>query len=596
MGEHLQLLAKLKVKKIYWVDDENAQEHELNLEKMIQTLAQKILDVPSADEVKQAVKPLKELATTQSRSACKAIEDAWSKREELDAEENIISTLSTFLADDKIDPKVLVQAMLHKLPKPFSESEKRALASAFEETGEWDWLPISFSRWAKEHETILADESRGDGTALLVVDLQNDRESSPINGEDVLRQWAKWVVDNNASHSVFVIAFTSKYKKTDELKAGRQFADELFRSEAKPSLPVLVLSKDRLNEHSASDDSDVRNVAQAAISSALGRLRACLLHWNLAGDVQKLFADSVENAFKALQELSIEELLMAISGANTVKEGASDVDTLIRLAGVAQRSALLASIAKNRTLTETLLELRGLSEIVHEFKGKELAATNGIRGIQASEVYYSAVVINALLSPLSTGDIFELELAGNRSHYILVSNACDLTIRGDTGRRKLNSGVFLRLQEKSPQQKDQPWRDMPNFPTDSPLHGKSWVAEYHAVQSFPLTLFDLCWLNEEGVSVLDFGQDGPVLLTRSQRLRLASIRDELADKNRRIEFSREFQLASSKYEFDARGSILKAKFAIRRVGRMADEYAGHVVEGFARNISRTSLEHDMSEG
>lgn len=596
MTDHLTLLSRLKVKKIYWIDDENARTEDLGITQLTKSLAAQLTANESVDGVDRSLKVLRDLATADARSAARAIKAAWDKREEDDPSQRISASLEGvvegFPAEG--DPKAVILNMLAQLPQPFSASEKRALASAFESTGAWEWRPISFTQWANEHKDILSDHNNADNTALLIVDLQNDRESSPITGEDVLGHWAKWVADSGAMKSVFAIAFTSQFKQGEELKEGRRFTDKLFGATTKQQLPVLVLSKARLQQGS-DENAAILQAAHDAFKKALGRLRACLLHWDLAGDVQKLFTESVEEAFRTLQELSIEELLMAVSGSYTLKEGASDVDTLVRMAAIAQRAALLTRIAGDGNIADILLELRGLTEIFEEFRGKELAATSGISRLRASEIHDPGAVVNGLLSPLATGDVFEITRHGQAEYYVLTSNICDLTLRGHTGRRKLDTGVMLRLVEKAA---DDASKEVPAFPDGSPLAGKTWAVDYHSMMAAPLEILDLCWTSKDGTCAWHEAAGIPERLSQSQHLRFRAMLERFNVVGQRALLNERVPGVRNLYEPSEKdaATLGRVSFDARRVGRIAQAFANAICEGFARNITRPSLDHDMSAG
>lgn len=392
--DHLQLLRELKVKRIYWVDDHNATIEDLDLTQLTELLIDRLVS-ESIEDINICIKTFKEREPKVTRRAAKAIQDARTRQEQenvdptssiKDAVEKMIESLST-----TISPSELVNDALRAFPTRFTESEKKTLAEAFMAKGDWEWFPISFTDWSKRHADILGDHNTLENAALLIVDLQNDREKTSVDGKGVLENWAHWVTSSNSMRSVFAIAFTDRFRPEDEIKEGRNYTNNLFTAPLKQQLPVLVLSKARLKS-----DHNRGSGAQEAFKRALGRLRACLLHWDLASDLEGLFSQSVADAFKDLQELSIEELLMGVSGGHTLQEGASDVDTLIRLAAIAQRGALLSRIADNENTAKILLELRGLAEIFKDYGSANLADRAGIAKLRASEVHDPASVVNKL--------------------------------------------------------------------------------------------------------------------------------------------------------------------------------------------------------
>lgn len=610
MIDHLGLLSTFKVKKVYWVDDENARPQDLDIARLTDFLANKLAENDSEAHLNECQQALTTAlsgapdALRAARMAGKEIVSAWKNRLDADPLDAIIQALGRIMAvvpADK-DPKAIVEAMLAKLPKPFSLEEKRALASTFEGKGDWEWRPISFTQWAQEHKEILAEHNDPENAALLIVDLQNDRESGATSGEEVLEQWANWVAQQDSMRSVFAIAFTSLFTPQEEIKEGRRYTNRLFPDgPRKNQLPVLMLSKSRLQTDEAAGDG-ATNAAHDAFKRALGRLRACALHWTLAEDVQAAFTDSVDVAFRTLQELSIEELLMAVSGKYTHQEGASDIDTLVRMAAIAQRAALLSRIAESDTVASNLVELRGLSEVFGEFDRRLIDDTSAIERLRASEVHDPGKVVNALLSPLATGDIFEFTCNGQTEYQILVSNICDLTLRGHTGRRKIHDGLLLKIAEQSDagkhpkaEHEDLAFRVLPSFPEDSPLAGKRWIASYNHISVMPLEVLDLCWTNKDGVCEFPAPASASSHLAPSQKLRLDRLLQQFGND---ADWAR---IASRVPSVDLLRDMVPdqipafhVKFSVRRVGRMAQAFAHAISEGFGRNVARPSFEHDIS--
>lgn len=596
MLDHVQLLDDLKVKRIYWVDDQNASTQDLGIDQLVNKLSKRLTQ-ECVDDVDACIRTFKDLAPRVTRPAGRKIGEARTKKDEFDPEPVIKEALEAMLADlpEAIDPLGLLKEALSALPNGFTDEEKSSLAEAFKDKGDWEWSPISFTDWGRKHRDILSDHNTPENTALLIVDLQNDRENTSVDGGTVLADWANWVTSSDSMKTVFAIAFTDKFSPQDEIKAGRSFTNELFTKPAKQQLPVLVLSKSRLKAPGGPAAQ-----VQDAFKKALGRLRACLLHWDLATDLEGLFASSVADAFKDLQELSIEELLMGVSGLHTLKEGASDVDTLIRLAAIAQRGALLTRISSNANTAKILVELRGLAEVFTDYGSNDLATRAGIARLRASEVHDPHNVVNGLLSPLSTGDVFEIKRYGVDEYYMLASNICDLTLRGTTGRRKLDSGLLLRIEEAG-RHNDvdaKPYRILPMFPETSPLASKRWQVEFNQLITVPLEILDLAWTNVEGKCAWSELMPLPLHLAPSQQLRFVTLRERFATAESRERLSAALpgiEMTAEQSTADAR-QLAKIEFTARRIGRISQQYATAVSEGFGQNISRPSFDHDMSGG
>lgn len=588
------LLNRLAIKAVYWVDDENASPKEMSVDKLAKTVAEE-LERNDDKERKFALGKLKTYPS--ARKLADAIEKTL-KREDLD---DVVGEIESLFASqlDKAalnDPASVLNEMLLALPQPLKPAERQGLVEAFQVATTWEWHVLSFARWDIEHPGILDKHTNGAGNALLIVDMQNTRESSLTSGQEVLTQWAGRISQLDGEMPIFAIAFSTKFRETEELLEGRKFTQSLFEDKKMPALPVLVISKDRLSRKA--EEAQPGPLIAAAFESTLGRLRTFTLHSSLAQELQSIFAKSTESAFKKLQQLSIEELLYAVT-SSSFSEGVSEIDTMVRMATVAQREALLRNVMASGEIRQELIELRGLHDNIGRPSAKELDSIVGIEELRCSELHDPAEVVNGLLSPVALGDIFEVQFANGLTEYqVLVSNACDLMLRGDSGNRKLKVGLLLSLGDFGGQQCGPESMTYPvsHFPEESPLRGKKFAVDLRQMRTAPLEVLDLSWSNLSGECVWQRNAPLPdeLGLLPAQQRRYEKINSCFEEVNNRVQLH---ELASwLPFECNFAGApecLTDVTFAVRRMGRLSSRVAAELIHRFAQTLARPSQEHDF---
>jgi len=435
---------------------------------------------------------------------------------------------------------------------------------------------------------ILSAHASVNAGALLIVDLQNSMESSPIDGQSVLNDWASALKSNPIHTNIFAVALTSKFEIKDEIRKARSLTNSLFGTPLAPSLPVVGLSKSRMKPEEAP-----KLVATEMFVAALGRLRAFGLHRQLSKSLGNEFTRATKKAFETLQQLSVEELVYSVS-TTSVTEGAPETETLIRMAAIAQRQALSEALRKRKTIRDMLMELRGLQfEDGHSISVEDLDTTDGIRALRCSEINEDPAVVNKSLSPVSTGDIFQVRLRGKAPKYfVVVSNACDLMLRGSDGARKLDDVLLIGLEEG----------DFKNsirlFPIGSELNGKQLEPKYLHTLVIPSDVLDLCWTNKVGkcawTRVIDSSWKKGIDLLPSQKKRFQRINQMFSSLKR----SQLLVLAPSLIRIrksSSEGELLdRVVFAVKRIGRFSFAQATKIAREFAFHTSRHPADHDFT--
>jgi hypothetical protein len=586
------LLQRLRIESIYWIDDENASDAELDVDKLARLVATALVEANDGQR-KIAIGELKK-QSVKARSLGDTLHNRLSSGDE-DVVDSVTELIVSRISDCVDEPKAVLVRMHDSLPRVLNAKEREGLVSIFSNGDGWTWTALSFAKWQEQHAAILEQHSVKERPALLIVDLQNTREASAISGSQIIEQWAQRLSTSHDSMAIYVVALTSSYKEDEEVIQGRRLTKNAFgEANAKPSLPVLVLSKGRLADRAGKLDIEERLVS--AFSGALSRLRAFTLHEELAALLHKLFTDSTSEAFRVLKELSIEEMLLSVSTSSFI-EGASEIDTLVRMASIAQRQSLLVGLVQQSALRQALIELRGLQvEQTARVSTKDLDSADGLGKLRCSEFHDPAQVVNSLLSAVTTGDIYEIVAADDSTEYcILVSNACDLMLRGITGQRKLEEGLLARLESGYSEDSDHSFR-MVTFPPGSVLAGKQFTVNLLRMSVIPLTILDLCWSNDRGECVWtrDQNPSDTFALLPAQRLRYGLIDDELRALSNEKLSAYAPGIDRQVVYVDATSERQRIAFGVRRIGRLSSRFATELSAKLAHAIGRSVREHDFS--
>jgi len=588
------LLDRLAIKAVYWVDDENATTEEMSVDKLAKIVAE---ELERNDDIERKLALGKLRAYPSARKLAEDIGKIL-KRDDLDDVAGEIENLFTrqLGTAELEDPALVLNEMLLALPQPLKPEERQGLVEAFKVATTWEWHVMSFARWDAEHPKILDRHTSGEGNALLIVDMQNTRESSLTSGQEVLTQWAERISQLNGEMPIFAIAFSTKFRESEELLEGRKFTQTLFENGQMPALPVLVISKDRLSRKAV--EAQPGPLIAAAFESTLGRLRTFRLHSSLAEELQRIFAKSTESAFKKLQQLSIEELLYAVT-SSSFSEGVSEIDTMVRMATVAQREALLRNVVASGKIRQELIEIRGLHDNIGRPSAKELDSIVGIEELRCSELHDPAEVVNGLLSPVALGDIFEIQFTnGTVEHQVLVSNACDLMLRGDSGSRKLKVGLLLSISNFGGQQcgPESMTYSISHFPKESSLHGKKFVVDLRQMRTAPLEVLDLSWSNLGGKCVWHRNAQLPheLVLLPAQQRRYKVINSCFEEVENRMKLHELASWLPFECNFsDAPERLIDVTFTVRRMGRLSSRVAAELIHRFAQTLARPSQAHDF---
>lgn len=589
-------MRRLKIKAVYWVDDENSVPAEQDSERLISAFADAFV---AGDEAERKTSLATLLKSDSMRDVGQQIQRIGkSDDDDLAKTERVIAELRKFLGT-VTDPKAILLEMLQKLPGPLSPQEKEELTKLFRETDDlpWSWAALSFSSWNNAYKNILNRHSV-DEAALLIVDLQNGREATSLDGYEVLKQVAMAGVSRLSCH---VIVLTSACSSKEEFRSGRKLTEDIFDGAQDKRVPVFVVSKSRFSDEQNGD------AMVSAFANVLARADLSLLHLQLSREVHDHLVSSLDIAANALDRLTIEELMFAVTHTST-EEGVPEIETLARITAIAQREAFQRAIVESASLRQTLIELRNAEISIDR---SHLSDDRQIIQLRFAELYDKPEAVNGLFSAIAPGDLYSVRqmqskptgegglpddaVEAREDIYVLVANACDLMLR-PTGERNLAVGILLRLNEgasKSPFSFELPHLDL------IPLSGSSVKSlDLRQFVAVPLELLDLCWTSSDGTCSWSNAEPDGLLpkLIKSQRERYNILLEYFSGAKREDLSALAFPLAASceiVVEGDER--VARATFGVRRVGRLSYAHASQLVHRFAGAFGRPSAEHDFAK-
>ena len=429
---------------------------------------------------------------------------------------------------------------------------------------------LSFTDWDRKKDGILKAHSQ-ENVALILLDQINKIDTSSSNGKTVLSE----IIQNNG---FCVLSVSNNCNKDDEFNATEELLKDIS-AQIKIDTPIFVFSKSRLtNEIDTTND----------IVSFLSRFILSNLSVELASKTKTQLTNAINSAFESLKRLSFVEFMHAIH-LSSQNEGISELDTLLRMFAIKQRSYLFKAVMNDSNIRDLLSQIRSLG--LPSFTKNQLSSISSLTELRHSEVYEPPEVINALFEPISVGDIFSCtkeigngeELTSVTKNYVLIGNSCDLMIRGNTGERSL-VGEVLFLPILNNPNKDQSLLLPCSLDPSISIQG----IDKRNFLTIPIDILDLCSYNENGESIWiseDSLLEHKSKLLPSQILRAKKLASILtSDLFLRCRIN---HLSTTKIH-----KPIGLSFNIKRIARLTPDLSASITQSFSSAIARPSLAHD----
>lgn len=577
-------LESLKLDTIYWVDDDNVLAADMDVDKLLSEVSRSI-GGRGSKSIKNAIGKVPSAWRPELKKLQSALEgdEANAVEERPDRTNQIETTLQDLANNHSTDAKTDLNSLLESLDGKLSKEEKKALESLFKPLAKkigYAWRPLSFSEWEKEQNAIFQVHTASK-PALILLDQQNTRDQSVLDGNEILRR----VCGNDKHRAAFkFLIVTNTCTPDQEFEHAADLASTINLGKLGIQSPFFTMSKSWISRtRKQGDKSADDETLKEHFVSLFRRLRLSLLNQELTSLAKGVIQEATNRAFNRLTEITLHEFMYAVTQSSQL-EGVSELDTLLRLIAIEQRDALLDHVVKSAKLRQALENIRG---IPINIRVKELSTRTDLAKLRGREVYWPAEAVNRLHQPIAAGDIFETKRENDTDYYILLGNDCDLMLRSE-GERNSVVVLLAKLEAKNGGNKDLDAILEYPLPQDVRL-GRVPLNRFVSVTT---DVLDLCWNNTKGACIWDPSKDYDALhLLRTQRARLALLRLRFGKQS-----SLERIAASSPIPLARKAKVgAKVNFRLRRVGRMNTQYAQGILAKFASVFARPSYDHDYTE-
>ncbi|ALM27074.1 MULTISPECIES: hypothetical protein [Bacillus] len=202
--------------------------------------------------------------------------------------------------------------------------------------------------------------------------------------------------------------------------------------------------------------------------------------------------------FKNIEQSTINKIILKFS----TQEGASIIDTLTRI---------LMAITKYDMNNQIYENIDNITKVVDSYdklcKDIDVSSiTNFDEVIKFRNREKYNTFVNRHYYPIGFGDIFCID----NQEYLLISQACDIQIRGDQGGRNLQKGTLLRITNEKPD-------TAAHSKLEYYKHTETYYILHKEAISIDFNILDLCSLNNEGKALVELKQLDSGLLNNSHR-------------------------------------------------------------------------------
>ena len=459
--------------------------------------------------------------------------------------------------------------------RDFTPAQIKELQSLF------DNLKVySLTEWMKCKEDVFKTCNE---KTLFLIDREFDREGySPAEyGDELISS-----VSEHADKS-FCIMFTRTVGDSDVESLRREVANGV-------NVPIhkfSVMSKRACGNYS----SDV----SPNLIKALRVVFVQLICYELASITADIMKNSLDSAVKDLASLSINAIDTAIF-RNSSEEGASELDVVTRLLNLHQRMKVQSElIPRKKEIFAKLEKLRTVRDFqIGSANDPDIHRSSDLlKTWRKREIIDPPEVINLIHSPLSCGDIFKNTV--NNKLYVLITQPCDLIVRGLDGHRSAMEGFFVNLYHEvlAEKYKSDRYRYFIIEGVDL-IKDRSWIFDFRDVATVNLDLLDLAVYNEDGNVRWVKDQSEPSALLPGWKKRFSKqIKINSYFNGKASQISKKM-LSQNEKITHCNAEIKDNKYygiSYQRFGRLRSPYSEALLGSYAAFIARTAFDHDFAK-
>jgi len=310
--------------------------------------------------------------------------------------------------------------------------------------------------------------------------------------------------------------------------------------------------------------------------------------------IGQIMKSAVDSTIDDLVDESVYDLDRAIY-ENSLDEGSSELDVLTRILLLQSRVSSQKNYSRADLIPDLvrLRALRAMSELPSSSQ-TETSPPAKLLQWKREEAFDPGDIINQLYSPLSCGDVFQMGDTNKR--YVLLVQPCDVMVRGSTGQRNANEGIFVNLQTKRPKSAEaKRIYEMKNMEPD----GASWFFDFLKSACVSLNALELAAYNDGGLLQLSRNQQVQDVWFPGWKKRFQNAINKLPLNTQQIpksfgSLSLNDDLSNRDGKWENNGTVWAFKF--KRIGRIRPPYAEAILGSFAAYHTRAAFDHDFARG
>ncbi|MAY38169.1 MULTISPECIES: hypothetical protein [Spongiibacter] len=547
-----EVLRSLKVKSVYWVDDEHAKIEDLDVDHLLSSI-HAMAESKDEQTIRGLKRHVENVLGEDRKTTCRRWfkNGEWARADSFDQYVYDCEDPQAFLVGlfNFFEGDIENDALIDNVERLMTQAE------VFER--------YSFNRWNEDGGSIL-ESLEQDEKILLLVDLHNAKEQclGLTDGYQVIEQ----VTKHEKGSNVYVLVLTSKFDKEQEIKQGRKITNEYCANRA---LPVFVISKSR----------DLNDGFPQQFSQVLDRVLLATSYTDLKHEIEKIYGNSIAGTFEELRSITIEELIYKVARLSSA-EGVPEIESVLRIIDGTVRFNLQQALASDDKVVSLLSSCRRLDAKIERSIDVD---DSFIQNFTCRERYENHKAVNNMHLPIQVGDVFSLkdcissntESAGDddveaeQDFYILLGNFCFTSLR-DSGKRKDTTALLFPLRADEPNHEAKMTiRDFGALNPDMGAKGDYYI-DFSSPRTIDYFYLDMCWTNSAGKAEFQFDKQSyedllaNAPLIRSQRRRLETMLEEY-----------------QKRQVDR--SVLRLE--IDRIGRLSEQYALKALHHYSRFLS-----------
>lgn len=344
---------------------------------------------------------------------------------------------------------------------------------------EVELIRMGFSEWRESGHRLLDGQAK----TLLLVDRSFENEGqSPTAGDDIIRG----ILARDDRPHVFVGLLThtaSDDGREQSIAAEISGGQELVR-------PPIVIAKNRLLTESFPE--------ALRVLLFVDELESFRRH------AMQSLNHAASRATEFLRDVDRYALLASFEAAR--REGVFETDFAMRMPSAVMRKRLASSLREQGFLDGALKSLRGAAGIDVYFDGAKQPVQ--IAQIEWEERFDDADHLSKLGLPVEVGDVFHMRDPrgiGSERYYILLVQACDLTVRGD-GKRSNDLQSLVLTHVRRVAEDDDKARGLRANQAELgilvPGDSATWRVEFSKQLQVPTLALDACVTSGTGKSVI----------------------------------------------------------------------------------------------